>query len=65
MRVDLYALITDKIEEGLAHGLRRVYKHDSRPRTEDELLAATDTIMQEIAAALCEYLKFSDDGDEI
>ena len=63
MKVKLYDLLSDKIEEGLGWGLRRVYKYNDTPKTEDDLLAATDQIMQEIMAAVCQYLTFDHDDE--
>jgi hypothetical protein len=65
MKVNLYALLSDQIEQGLSWGIRRVYKYDDAPKTEDQLIAATDQIMNEIMNKVCEYLTFSDPhGDE-
>lgn len=63
MKVKLYDLLSDKIEEGLGWGIRGIFKHDSRPRTEDELLAATDQIMNEVMNAVCTYLDFTDEHE--
>jgi hypothetical protein len=60
MKVNLYALLSDKIEEGLGWGIRRVYKHDDAPKTDEQLLAQTDQIMIEIMSAVSQYLVFDD-----
>ena len=63
MKVKLYNLLTDKIELGLGWGIRRLYKYDAEPKTEEQLLAATDQIMNEISNAICEYLNFDDEHE--
>lgn len=63
MRVKLYELLSDQIEEGLGWGIRRVFKHDDAPKTEEQILAATDHIMNEIMIAVGTYLDFSDDDE--
>lgn len=63
MRVKLYDLLSDKIEEGLGWGIRRVYKYSDGPKTEDDLLGQTDEIMREIMEAVCQYLDFEDDAE--
>lgn len=63
MKVKLYTLLSDQIEEGLGWGIRRLYKYDDAPKTEEQLLAATDQIMQEITSAICEYLDFGDEHE--
>lgn len=61
MRVDLYALLRDKIEEGLGWGIRHAYKYDSSPKTEEQMLESVERMMDEIMNAVCEYIRFDDD----
>ena len=64
MKVNLYALLSDKIEEGLEWGIRRAYKHDESPKTEEQMIAQVDQIMIEIMGAVGTYLTFDDEhGD--
>lgn len=57
MRVDLYRLVSDRIEVGLGAGWRRAHKHDNAPTENDVLVAQHDAIME----ALADYIVFSDD----
>lgn len=63
MKVKLYDLLSDKIEEGLGWGLQRIYKHDPSPKTEQELIVLSDQIMHEIMNAVCQYLTFDDERE--
>jgi len=54
MRFSEYALITRAVEEGVAYGVNRAYKHTDNPDTE----TLRDTIEQEVMNALCEILVF-------
>jgi hypothetical protein len=66
MRVDRYALLRDQIEKGLGWGIRRAYKYDAAPKTEEQMAEQTDQMMHEIMNAVCEYFVFDEpaDGDE-
>lgn len=61
MKVKFYDLLTNQIEEGLGWGIRRLYKYDDAPKTEEQVLAATDQIMHEITNAICQYIDFEGD----
>lgn len=39
VRLNVYAVIDDAVEIGVAHGLRRAYKHTDAP-TDDEIIDA-------------------------
>ena len=59
--VKVYPLLQDAIESGLKYWVRRVYKHDGTPKTEDELLARVDEGLNAIMVEVSELLDFGDE----
>ena len=58
MRFRAYDLVTRAIEDGLGYGIGRLYKHDDRPLTEDQLRERQDTLTLAIQNALSEVIDF-------
>ena len=59
VRVRLYPLVADAVEQGIALGLRRVFKHRSSTTISlDELLERSETIENEVLSGLCELIDF-------
>lgn len=54
MKPKVYNLLSLAIEEGIAHGYQRAFKHNDSPQ-EQEIL---NTIHIEVMNALCEYFDF-------
>jgi hypothetical protein len=60
VRINAYEVISRAVEEGIAYGYNRAYKHTSKP--------SEDIIKHEMENAvmnsLCEILKFDDDEND-
>lgn len=52
VRINVYAVIDDAVEIGVAHGLLRAYKHTDAP-TDDEII---DTIRRAVMETLGEVI---------
>jgi hypothetical protein len=63
VKMQTYSIISEAVSTGLGFGLRRIFKHDGSPKTEEQVLAATDWIENEILNALCEVIRFDDGND--
>jgi len=57
MKPKVYEILSRAVEEGVAHGLQRAYKHDDNPTEAAILLAVRDEVM----SAICEVFTFGDD----
>jgi hypothetical protein len=57
MRPKVYPLLEQCIESGVAHGLRRAYKHDNSPS--EEFIASS--IVTSTLEELSEWFEFEDD----
>lgn len=60
MKPDAYKLIEMCVEDGVAYGLHRVYKHTDKPTAEQ----IQENIQQAIMHEICEWFKFDPVGDE-
>lgn len=58
LRFKGYAITTTAVEEGLTYGIRRLFKHEDGPFTEDQLLERKDTLHDAVMNALCEVIEF-------
>jgi hypothetical protein len=56
MKPDSYRLIQQCVENGVAAGLHRAYKHNESPSAEQVQDAIYNAVMHEI----CEWFKFED-----
>ena len=65
MRPDSYKVIQRAIEEGVAYGVRRYYKHRDAAPAEVDLNAMADEIAEHTLNEVCEWFRFDDDGDGI
>ena len=54
--IRLYPLVERAVEEGVASGWHRSFKHTDKPSYDD----ATDTITQAVMNSLCELFDFGD-----
>ena len=59
MKPDTYKLIEKCIEDGVAYGLHRAYKHTDKPTAEQ----VQEKIRQAIMNEICEWFKFDPKGD--
>jgi hypothetical protein len=55
-RINVYAVITRAVEEGVVHGLNRSYKHTDSP-TNDQI---TQNIYEAVMSELSEVMYFDD-----
>lgn len=53
-RVNLYAIISRAVEEGVGYGWTRAHKHTNEPDRE----AAVEAIFNAVMSELCEVLEF-------
>jgi len=60
MRMRSYPIIARAVEEGIAFGLNRAYKHAEAPGREE----IADSLQIEIMNALCDVVDFDDEEDE-
>jgi len=58
IRLDTYAVISRAVEEGVAYGLRRAWKHDDSPNEE----ALQQHVESAVMNSLCEVIKFSEES---
>jgi hypothetical protein len=59
MTPDTYKVICMAVEDGVAIGVRRAYKHTDKP-TEDSMI---ESIRQEVMNQVCEWFRFHEDKD--
>ena len=60
LQVDVYAVLSRAVEEGVAHGWRRAHKHVEPGQRADEGMAR-ETIRNEVLTAVAEYFRFGDE----
>lgn len=60
MKLKVYSILSDAVEQGLAYGYRRAHKHTDTP-VEANLL---DTIHTAVMSELCEVIDF-DHAEEV
>lgn len=56
MKINLYALIDDAVERGVAMGHERAYRHADAPSRE----YVNSSISHEVMNAICEFVDFGD-----
>lgn len=56
VRIDLYRLIADAVERGIAYGWSRAYKHTDTPEPDSVKQDIEDAVMNE----LCEFIQFDE-----
>lgn len=59
IKVDLYRVVREAVENGVGYGLHRSFKHTEDPERE----TMKDTIADAVMNELCEWISF-DDRDE-
>jgi len=57
LQVNVYAVLSRAVEEGIAYGWRRAHKHNDTP-SEAEIQEA---IHNEVMNAACEWFRFEDE----
>jgi hypothetical protein len=55
MKFKSYELVTRAVEEGVAYGIRRAYKHTNTPSME----AIEGAVVDAVTSALCDILDFT------
>jgi len=58
LQVDVYNVVARAVEEGVAYGLRRAYKHVDDPSQE----SIAEHVEREVLNALCEVIRFPEEG---
>lgn len=56
MKPKTYPILVQAVEEGVAYGFHRAYKHADEP-TEDQI---TDAIISAVINEICEWFEFND-----
>ena len=59
IKVNLYAIVSRAVEEGVSYGLQRAHKHTPAPSRE----VLVDQVEQAVLNALCEVLDFGPDDE--
>lgn len=59
MKPDIYKLIEKCVDDGVAYGLHRAYKHTDKPTAEQ----IQENIRQAIMYEICEWFQFEPKGD--
>ena len=60
MNPDAYKVLVLAVETGVALGVRRAYKHDSKPSDEAIIAAVERAVIDEI----CEWFKFDQEDNK-
>lgn len=60
MKSKTYKLLSQAVEEGVAYGVRRYYKHLDNCPTEEELRAMSDCVTAHALDQICEWFDFED-----
>lgn len=60
LRVNVYAVLSDCVEEGIGRGLNRADKHAVDPLTEEQRARLLDIVENTVMAAICEKFDFPD-----
>ena len=60
IKLDTYALLERAVEEGVAYGYRRAYKHTDKPHQE----AVIGEMIRSVMASLADTVVFNDDPDD-
>jgi hypothetical protein len=59
-RVNVYAIVSRAVEEGVAYGWMRAHKHTDSPDAE----MTKDAIVTAVTGSLCEVLDFDQSADD-
>ena len=59
MKPDIYKLIEKCVEDGVAYGIHRAYKHNDNPTPEQ----IEDKVVPAVMHEICEWFKFEPKGD--
>ncbi len=59
LRINVYGLLSDAVEEGVAYGYHRAFKHTEHPEEEVVIRAVSDAVMSELS----ELFLFDDLGE--
>jgi hypothetical protein len=63
MRAKEYLVLERAVEEGMAYGITRVFKHLEHSQiTEDELRDASDKLVAAVTNSICEWFDFPEPG---
>lgn len=60
MKPDIYKLVEKCVEDGVAYGIHRAYKHNDNPTPEQ----IEDKVVQAVMFEIGEWFKFDPVGDE-
>lgn len=52
VRINVYAVIDDAVEIGVAHGLRRAYKHTDAPTDDQVIEAIRQAVMETLGEVI-------------
>ena len=58
LRLRTYTVVSRAVEEGVAYGIQRAYKHTDAPERE----SLQEHLEHEVVNALCEIIDFGDEG---
>ena len=59
MKPDIYKLIEKCVEDGVARGIHRAYKHNDTPTAEQ----IEDKVVPAVMHEICEWFEFEPKGD--
>jgi len=55
-----YTIVSRAVEEGIAYGIRRVFKYNQEPLSEDLMLREADRLVDAVMMELCEIVDFDE-----
>ena len=58
LKVDVYRVVNEAVEHGVACGLFRADKHADDPLTEQQMERIKENVEREVMCALCEVIRF-------
>lgn len=66
MKIKAYPVISEAVDDGVAYGITRIFKHfDKNAMTEEEMRERQETLVDCIMNELCEVIDFDSDPQEL
>ena len=64
LRIDAYGVVARAVEEGVAYGITRAWKHhDGDTMTEEQMRDRSQALIDAVMNDLCDVLRFSPDDE--
>jgi hypothetical protein len=62
MRLKAYSIVGEAVEQGLACGISRLFKHEDGPFDEVQLRERSEKLYDGVMNALCDVIDFDNDA---